>query len=89
MYFASIKIAHGVVHQTMPGDGILAGKDFSNNTHLVVAAFPGTGMAGMPCRVILDAQRLRLQDGQLRAQQIDVCLTQAGNAFLNGLTLTC
>lgn len=89
MYFASFEVADGVIDQTMSGDGVFAGKYFGDDDQFEMAAFFRAGVAGMMGRLILDFQRQRLQDRQLAAQQRDIVLVQAGNTFLNGLTLTC
>lgn len=88
MYFALLEVADGVINQAMPGDGVLAGKNIGDDGQRVMAAFLGPGMAGMERRLVFDGQRLRLQDSQPAAQQLDTVPAQAGNTFLKGLTLT-
>ena len=87
---AAHQIASSIIDQPMAGERIFSRKNRCNDVKDVVpATFPGAGMTGVKVRFVLDGDRYRLQDCQPLAQLVDGCRAhQAGNAFLNGLTVT-
>ena len=82
------QITGGGVDQAMPGDCILTAKGSRYYMKFVMAAFPGTGVAGMQVRFIFNSNALCRDDGEALAQQLNSFLAHAGSAFLKGLTVT-
>lgn len=65
MHGAAHEVADGIVHQSVTGNRILAGKGGGYDVQVVMtAAVARAGMAGVPCRVVLDIECVRLQYGQ-------------------------
>jgi len=83
------QVTSGIVHQTMTGECVFAGKCRGNDADPKMRPATGAGMAGVAVRFVLDVECLRRQGSQTFAQQGKRCfVTHAGKAFLNGLTVT-
>ena len=83
------QVSRGVEDHPVPGDGAFPGKSGGDDVEMIVAtATTGTGVAGMPVRIVTDAQRFGLQDGQPFLKQGDGVSAHAGSTFLNGLIVT-
>ncbi len=84
--------AHQVTGRGINGpvalDDILADEGGGDYGDFVMATVPGTGMAGVAMRFIVDGDGKWFQDSQSLAQQFDGVTAHAGRTFLKGLTVT-
>lgn len=82
------QIAHGGMDEAVPGDGRLAGKGCGDDGQGVMAAFLGTGMAGVAVGIVDDLESGGCQGLQSPVQEFDGGGRHAGRTFLKGLTVT-
>ena len=82
------QVAGGGIDGPVAPDRILADEGGGDYGDFVMAAVPGTGMAGVAMRFVLDGHGKRLQHRQPPTQQFDGFAAHAGRTFLKGLTVT-
>lgn len=61
MDFSTHQVTRRIINQTMPGNGVFAGKGCGDNLQIEVAAIFRAGMSSMAMRLILDVDGQRLE----------------------------